>query len=112
MAAAIEKRPSARIVDELEVGAGFENFGEAAVGIDVGVDVDDFTGRLLKKTHRLRWALSPRVNVLPMYASARRFFARLASEVFLSSLQTSSLSRLGQRPLESHTGIEVSLTLS
>jgi hypothetical protein len=43
MAAAIEKRLPARIVDELEVGAGFENFGEAALGIDVGVDVDDFT---------------------------------------------------------------------
>ena len=40
-------------------------------------------------------AQSPRVNVLPMYASAEpvlsqpkgRFFARLASEIFLSSLQ-------------------------
>ena len=34
------------------------------------------------------YAQSPRVNVLPMYASARRFFARLASEIFLSSLQS------------------------
>ena len=43
---------------------------------------------LLKKTHMLRCAQSPRVNVLPMYAAARRFFARLASEIFLSSLQS------------------------
>jgi hypothetical protein len=38
--------------------------------------------RLLKKPHRLRCARSPRVNVLPMYAFARRFFARLASDAF------------------------------
>jgi hypothetical protein len=36
----------------------------------------------------LRYAQSSRVNVLPMYASARRFFARLASEIFLTSLQS------------------------
>jgi len=36
----------------------------------------------------LRCAQSPRFNVLGKYASARRFFARLASEIFLSSLQT------------------------
>jgi hypothetical protein len=47
-----------------------------------------FDGTLLKKTHRLRCAQSPRYNVLAMYASARRFFARLASEIFLSSLQS------------------------
>ncbi len=29
-----------------------------------------------------------RSNVPPKYASARRFFARLASEIFLTSLQT------------------------
>jgi len=49
---------------------------------------------LLKKTHMLRCAQSPRVNVLPMYASARRFFARLASEIFLSSLQSGFFSTL------------------
>src|SRR5207245_336172 len=44
---------------------------------------EDFeTRRLLKKTHMLRCAQSPRSNVLLKYASARRFFARLASEVF------------------------------
>jgi hypothetical protein len=43
--------------------------------------------RLLKKTHMLRCAQSPRSNVLPEYASARRFFARLASDIFLSSLK-------------------------
>ena len=32
-------------------------------------------------------AQSPHFNVLRKYASARRFFARLASEIFLSSLQ-------------------------
>ncbi|MDP2603950.1 MAG: hypothetical protein Q8S00_15345 [Deltaproteobacteria bacterium] len=34
-------------------------------------------------------AQSPHYNVLAKYASARRFFARLASEIFLSSLQQS-----------------------
>jgi hypothetical protein len=38
--------------------------------------------RLLKKAHLLHCAQSPRVNVLPMYASARRIFARLASGSF------------------------------
>ena len=52
--------------------------------------------RQLKKTHRLRCAQSPRYNVLVFkYASSLacperkpkdRFFARLASEIFLSSL--------------------------
>jgi hypothetical protein len=37
---------------------------------------------------------SPRVNVLPMYASARRFFARLASEIFLTSLKSPFFSNL------------------
>jgi hypothetical protein len=35
----------------------------------------------------LRCAQSPRSNVLVKYASACRFFARLASEILLSSLQ-------------------------
>jgi hypothetical protein len=48
----------------------------------------DHTSRLLKKTHMLRCTKSPCYNVLAKYASARRFFARLASEIFLSSLQT------------------------
>ena len=34
----------------------------------------------------LRCAQSPRYNVLAKYASARRIVARLASEIFLSSL--------------------------
>jgi four helix bundle protein len=38
--------------------------------------------RLLKKSHRLRCAQSPRCNVLVKYASARRLFARLASDSF------------------------------
>jgi hypothetical protein len=38
--------------------------------------------RLLKKPHRLRCARSPRSNVTRKYASARRFLARLASEIF------------------------------
>jgi hypothetical protein len=45
------------------------------------------TSRLLKKTHILRCARSSRYNVLAKYASARRFFARLGSEIFLISLQ-------------------------
>jgi hypothetical protein len=36
----------------------------------------------------LRCVQSPRYNVLTKYASARRFFARLASESFLSSLRS------------------------
>src|SRR5438132_3172656 len=52
---------------------------------------NDLTARLLKKTHRLRCAQSPRSNVLAEYAFARRVFARLASEIFLSSLQTEFL---------------------
>jgi hypothetical protein len=35
-----------------------------------------------------------RSNVLPKYASARRFFARLASEIFLTSLQTDLFNNL------------------
>jgi hypothetical protein len=42
----------------------------------------ELLSRLLKKTHMLRCAQSPRYNVLAKYASARRFFARLASESF------------------------------
>ena len=42
--------------------------------------------RLLKKTHMLRCAQSSRSNVHTEYACARRVFARLASEIFLSSL--------------------------
>ena len=44
----------------------------------------------------LRYAQSSRVNVLPMYASVRRFFARLASEIFLSSLQSGFFSLAGE----------------
>ena len=44
-------------------------------------------GRLLKKTHMLRCARPPRVDVLPMYASARRFLAAPRLWIFLSSLQ-------------------------
>jgi hypothetical protein len=36
----------------------------------------------------LRCAQSPRSNVVPKYTCARRFIARLASETFLSSLQS------------------------
>ena len=50
---------------------------------------------LLKKTHMLRCsARSPRSNVLFAYVSVRRCFARLASEIFLSSLQPKFLSTL------------------
>jgi len=35
-------------------------------------------------------AHSPRSNVQAKYACARRYFARLASEIFLSSLQSGS----------------------
>ena len=42
-------------------------------------------------------------DVLPKYASVRRFFARLASEIFLSSLQSGFFSTL----LEAHGGVHV-----
>jgi cholesterol transport system auxiliary component len=51
-------------------------------------DLAIFRIRLLKKTHMLRCAQSPRSNVPRKYASARRFIARLASEIFLSSLSS------------------------
>ncbi len=44
--------------------------------------------RPLKKAHLLRCAQSPRSNVLLKYASARRFFARLAPGTFLTGLGT------------------------
>ncbi len=69
--------------------------------------------RLLKKTHMptacfkqafMKVALDrpgkfsrseqSRSNVPPKYASARRFFARLASEIFLTSLQTAFFNNL------------------
>jgi hypothetical protein len=63
MAAAIEKRQPARIVDELEVGAVFENFVDAALGIDVGVDVDNLSGRhgssRSRSSNRSRRSLRP-----------------------------------------------------
>ncbi len=49
---------------------------------------------LLKKTYMLRCPQSPRSNVPPKYASARRFIARLASEIFLTSLQTALFNNL------------------
>jgi cholesterol transport system auxiliary component len=60
-------------------------------------DLAIFSIRLLKKTRILRCAQSPRYNVLAKYASSLacperkpkdRFIARLASEIFLSSLSS------------------------
>ena len=42
----------------------------------------------LKKPHMLRSPQSTSCNVLTEYASARRYSARLASEIILSSLQS------------------------
>ena len=53
---------------------------------------------LLKKTHILRCAQSPHVNVLPNYASVRRFIARLGSETFLSSLKSGFFINLRASP--------------
>ena len=53
----------------------------------------------------LRCAQSPRSNVLPKYACARRFFARLASETFLSSLQSEFFSTLLGSRLDHPLGI-------
>src|SRR3972149_4364796 len=46
-----------------------------------------------KRLNLLRCAESPRSHVLPGYACARLFFARLASEIFLSSLQAEPAGR-------------------
>ncbi len=40
VAAAVKERLAARIIDELEVGAALDDFGETARGIDMGVNVD------------------------------------------------------------------------
>jgi hypothetical protein len=42
----------------------------------------------MKKAHLLRCARTARSNVLLKYASARGFFARLASGTFLTRLET------------------------
>jgi len=49
---------------------------------------------LLKKAHLLRCARSARSKVLPKYASARGFFARLAPGTFLISLRRGFFSTL------------------
>ncbi len=41
-----------------------------------------------------------RSNVPPEYASARRFFERLASEIFLTSLQTAFFNNLLESTVE------------
>ena len=56
--------------------------------------------RPLKKAHLLRCAQSPRSNVLPKYASARRFLARLAPGTFLTGLETGFFKTLLERHLE------------
>jgi len=45
VATPVKERLAARIIDELEVGAALENFREAARGIDMGVNVDNFVSR-------------------------------------------------------------------
>ncbi len=61
---------------------------------DIPAKAEITPSRLLKKTHMLRCAQSPRSDVPPKYASARRFFARLASEIFLTSLQSAFFNNL------------------
>ncbi len=51
-----------------------------------------------------------RSNVLPKYASARRFFARLASEIFLTSLQTEVFNNLTRIRSSRHKGSLASVT--
>ena len=91
--------------DESEMGAFHDVFaprrrkqfedpfaGISALWAGGGNFLFDIDSRLLKKTHMLRCAQSPRSNVLSQYASARRSIARLASEIFLSSLTNSLFS--------------------
>jgi hypothetical protein len=44
MAAAIQERLSARIINELEIGPVFYHLSEAALWINVSVHVNDFNG--------------------------------------------------------------------
>jgi len=50
--------------------------------------------RPLKKAHLLRCTRPPCSDVLNKYASARRFLVRLASETFLTGLETEFLNVL------------------
>jgi len=73
--------------------------------IDVPVWVKKLIGhgltrRPLKKAHLLRCAQSPRSNVLPKYASARRFLARLAPGTFLTGLEAGFFKTLLERHLK------------
>ena len=52
------------------------------------------SSRLLKKDSYASLRSIASLNVPAKYASARRFFARLASEIFLSSLQFGFFSNL------------------
>jgi len=49
---------------------------------------------VLNRRGKLSRSKQSRSNVPPKYASARRFFARLASEIFLTSLQTACFNNL------------------
>jgi phage-related protein len=53
----------------------------------------------LKKTQTQRCAQSSRYNVRAVYASARRYIARLASEIFLSGLQNDVDKKSQKTPL-------------
>jgi hypothetical protein len=44
MAAAIKQRLPPGMINEFELRSILDHFGEAALGIDVSVDVDDFNG--------------------------------------------------------------------
>ena len=48
----------------------------------------------INRPGKLSRSKQSRSNVPPKYASARRFFARLASEIFLTSLQIAFFSNL------------------
>ncbi len=107
---------------------------QLAIGQNMELDLAQRASRLLKKTHMPPACLKQafrivaldrcgnhsrfkrsRFNVPPKYASARRFIARLASEIFLTSLQTAFFNNLlehswritgqkGTTPWTPHTG--------
>ena len=64
-------------------------------------NINDFKNeQTVEKAHLLRCAQSSRSNVLPKYASARRFLARLAPGTFLTGLETGFFKTLLERHLE------------
>jgi len=107
------KTASCRSIKRILIRSKSNPCGALAIGRPRPCLKQLFPSRLLKKTHmptacfkqafvkvafnrpgRFSRSMQSRSNGLPKYASARRFFARLASEIFLTSLQTDLFNNL------------------